>query len=137
MTLAGIVDTKTFEEAVEKYEAATSRCWAVAEGLRGAQQDVREGERELELQEAMVRMDPGILWGKSKEERDAQVVAALDADDDYGAQLIAIDTHRNAVSKYQDEMKQARDEMSLQKRVMDWAIAQTRFLTEEPSHDAV
>lgn len=113
--------THDFDTAFQKYQAASEAWHTAAALLRDAQQGQRLWQQAVEDETARLRLDPRIK-GKTIAERDADLTLLAKKDEGYISAQNELAAAKAETQKWQDEMTNQRDQMALQKRMMDWSI---------------
>lgn len=123
-TLAEIMRIRQmFEAARDKYEESAQGWREHARELRLAHLSLTQAQRHLKDLEALALTIPEAQEGSNAEQRAASLRRYLANNADYVGAQAAIDLNASNVAMLQDELQSWRDDMSLAKREMDFAIA--------------
>jgi hypothetical protein len=115
-----------FDGARQRYQQQADAWYTAAEMARDAQARLRAAEQAASDIAVQLRSDPRI-GGKTVEARKSEFDLLALKDDEYRHALSDVEEMRREAARWQDEMTKARDLMAMQKRILDFCIAQYNY----------
>lgn len=126
---------RLFDEASQGYWDELLEFGRAMDAFRAARRRVRELERELEEEEAALRLSPEVSDGRNADERAARLTMAARGSQAVQRLRLALAHAQEELDRAEREMLQSSYRLSGYKREMDWAIVSLRLLATEEEGD--